>query len=148
MFSSARRYGVAVFSLLPLIGLRGVPRMPVTLYSFSVYSCETVGTHDTDWIFAWTLTGSTGGVSWEIRDTAGATDDPSSGNLDEFIADVGDGVDLRSKVSNSGDVLGVQSSTPYYRYFWIRYTFGEGYTDWFPLDANPLNLNTQTGCPA
>jgi uncharacterized protein YjdB len=115
------------------------PAAGPTVTSLSVASCSIVGVGKTydDWILGWTVSGSVSGWTWQIYDNP--SNDSTTANLE---------VTGSSGTSNApGDLsLWSRQVTPTYIYFWVRYTNGSSFTNFEPLDENPLNVNDETRC--
>jgi hypothetical protein len=144
---SMLRAGVFGSSLVAAVALRTVVQ-PITITSFTA-TCTPLEYHAStynDWVFTWTITGSTGAMYWEIYAVDGATDDPITGTLIETQNDVPGGPS--AQVRYSSDVYYLQGGTSYTKYFFVRYgsIYGGVYTDWYPLDLNPLDLADGTNC--
>jgi hypothetical protein len=118
---------VSLASVLVLAGARsGTMQAPLFITSFTITGChQGPGAHDT-WEFEATTTGSSGGLTWEIRGSASSAADPASGNLIAgAAAPPGNGwtLDAEGETPNSGNT-----------YVWLRF-YSEYYdTGWFALD--------------
>lgn len=129
---------VAVLTSAALTRDGGTSAAPVVIQSFYVGGCGT-DQNDIVWGLNWTVTGSTGGTSWEVRSTEGASDNPANGWLASSGADVAGGPELQYRDT---EAYYSASETPHYRYLWLRYSGDSGpITAWYPLAENALNVS-------
>jgi hypothetical protein len=115
----------------PTIAVTAPPPLP-SVAGFSVSSCER-SQYGVKWYNNWTLAWSPlptdPGIYFDV--TSGSSNNPASGSI------------IATGLASSGSMVAgpyLDTTTPSYRYFWVRFRQGTQTGAWFPLDANPLDV--------